>query len=88
MSKSEVIKVDVERAGSAMEFMADWVKRNPEEVMRAEAAAKDALMGLILTAVASGLVSNGSPEITQLRSKIMMAFNIGYYHGKLKSGLR
>jgi hypothetical protein len=78
----EITEVDVEKAQAAMDFMADYVQKHPEEILKAENAAKDALMGIVLTAVATGLVPNAMPITTEFRDKIYMAFNIGYYQGK------
>lgn len=80
-------EVDIIKARAAMEFMRDYVSRNREEIEKAEAAANEALMGLILTAVSTGLISNATPATTEFHAKVFMAFDIGYVHGRL-SGKR
>ena len=84
---TEIHEVDIDKAQAAMAFMQDYVSRNSEEIEKAEAAAKDGLMGLILTAVSTGLISNATPATTEFRAKVFMAFDIGYVHGRL-SGKR
>ena len=63
-----------------------YVFANLEKVKKAEALAMEPLMGLILTAVATGLVSNATPRTTELRDKIFMAFDMGYMHGAMDHG--
>jgi hypothetical protein len=81
----EIYKVDIDKAQSVMDFMTEFVAHNGEEILKAEEAAKDALMGLILTAVATGLIPNAAKETTVFRDKIFMAFDIGYTYCRLRT---
>ncbi len=83
---AEVHEVDIDKARSAMKFMSEYVTHHREEMTKAESAAKEPLMGLILTAIETGLIENASPRTTELRAKIFMAFDIGYFYGKLGAG--
>ena len=82
----EIHKVDIDKAQAAMDFMVRYIGQNAEEILKAEAAAKESLMGLILTAVRTGLIPNATEKTTELRSKIFMAFDFGYFYGKLGAG--
>lgn len=84
--QAEIHEVDIDKAQSAMKYMADYISHHSEEIAKAEAAAKETLMGLILTAVATGLIPNATKETTEFRNKIFMAFDFGYYYGKLGAG--
>lgn len=84
--QAEIHEVDIDKADSAMKFMANYVSHNQEEINKAEAAAKEPLMGLILTAIHTSLITNASKQTTELRNKIFMAFDIGYFYGKLGAG--
>ena len=84
--QSEIHKVDIDKAQAAMEYMSDYVSQHSEEVSKAEALAKESLMGLILTAVSTGLIPNATKETTEFRNKIFMAFDFGYFYGKLGAG--
>lgn len=84
--EAEIHEVDIDKAQSAMKFMADYVEHNREDMNKVEAAAKEPLMGLILTSIETGLVKNGSQELLELRMKIFMAFDIGYVYGHLGAG--
>jgi hypothetical protein len=75
--------VDIEAAQAGLDFTREYVAANLEKVKKAEAAAMEPLMGLILTAVYTGLVSNATPRTTELRDKIFMAFDMGFIHGEL-----
>ena len=86
MGEAEIHEVDIDKAQSAMKYMADYVEHNREEIAKVEKAAMEPLMGLILTSVETGLVKNGSKELVELRGKIFMAFDIGYVYGKLGAG--
>lgn len=79
-------EVDIDKAQKALKFMVDYITNNYEEISKAEAAAKGSLMGLILTAVATGLVPNATKQTTEFRNKIYMAFDIGYFFGKVGAG--
>lgn len=79
----EIHEVDIDKAQAAMKFMTDYVSRNREEIEKAEAAAQEALMGLILTAIHTRLIPNATPATTEFRAKVFMAFDIGYVHGRL-----
>ena len=63
-------EVDIDKAEASMQFLLDYVKRKQEEINKAMAAAKEPLMGLLLTSIHSGLVENGSPKLSELRGKI------------------
>ncbi len=82
----DIHDVDVDKAASALEYMAKYIRENVEEITKAKNVAKDPLMGLLLTAIHTGLITNASKQTTELRNKIMMAFDIGYFHGKLRAG--
>ena len=84
--QAEIHEVNIDKAQSALKYMSDWVSQHREEISKAEAAAKEPLMGLILTAVATGLVPNATKETTEFRNKIFMAFDFGYFYGKLGAG--
>jgi len=85
---AETHEVDIDKAQAAIEFMASYVAQNSEELNKAEAVAKESLMGLILTAVSTGLIPNATRETTEFRNKIFMAFDFGYFYGKLGAGER
>ncbi|MCJ7791991.1 MAG: hypothetical protein MUP49_06270 [Dehalococcoidia bacterium] len=82
----ESYEVNIEKAQAAMDFMTDYIKHNSEKISKAEAAAKNSLMGLILTGVETGVFNNATPQITQIRDKIFMAFDFGYFYGSNKKG--
>jgi len=75
--------VDIEAAQAGLDFTREYVAANLEKIKKAEAAAMEPLMGLILTAVYTGLVSNATPRTTEMRDKIFMAFDMGFIHGEL-----
>jgi len=83
---AEIHEVDIDKAQAAIEFMANYVAQNSEELNKAEAVAKESLLGLILTAVSTGLIPNATRETTEFRNKIFMAFDFGYYYGRLGAG--
>jgi|GEM_PF-6496598 len=84
----EIHEVDIDKASSALKFMADYISQHKEEIGKAETAAKELLMGLILTAVHTGLIPNATSQTTEFRDKIFMAFDIGFYYGKILGGGR
>jgi len=84
--QAEIHEVNIDKAQSALKYMSDYVSQHHEEISEAEASAKEPLMGLILTAVGTGLVRNATKETTEFRNKIFMAFDFGYFYGKLGAG--
>lgn len=84
--QAEVHEVDIDKAKSAMKFMADYVSHNQEEIEKAETAALEPLMGLILTSISTSLIPNAKKKTTEFRAKIFMAFDIGYFYGKMGAG--
>ncbi|KKN59523.1 hypothetical protein LCGC14_0541370 [marine sediment metagenome] len=84
--QADIHEVDIDKAEAALKFMAKYIRNNVDEITKAENVAKEPLMGLILTAIHTGLITNASKQTTELRNKIMMAFDIGYFHGKLGAG--
>jgi hypothetical protein len=75
--------VDIDKAQAAIDFMLEYISKNKEKLNKAESAAMESLMGLVLTATYTGLVRNASPQATELRDKIFMAFDIGFFHGEM-----
>ncbi len=83
---AETHEVDIDKAQSALKYMKGYISQHQEEIEKAESTAKEPLMGLILTAIHTGLITNASQQTTELRNKIFMAFDIGYFYGKLGAG--
>lgn len=74
--------VDIDKAQASIVFMLDYISKNHDKLTKAESAAKESLMGLVLTAVYTGLIRNATPQAAELRDKIFMAFDIGFFHGE------
>lgn len=80
-------RVDIDKAMSAMKFMAEYVTspENRAELDIAEAAAKEPLHGLILTGIIEGIFPGDAKSNTRVRDKLISAFDFGYYYGKYSS---
>jgi len=84
--QAEEYEVDIDKAQEAMVFMGEFARDHVEELTAAEEVAKNQIMGMVLTSVETGLVANNSHQVTELRAKLFMAFDIGYAYGRLGAG--
>jgi hypothetical protein len=77
------VEVNIDKAEEALNFVKNFASENEAELGKAEEAAKDLLYGFMLTGVQEGLFGNGSQVLSRVRDKIFMAFEAGFYYGKM-----
>ena len=82
MSHTERVNVD-----NALKIIEEMRAKttNPEAVhllSEVEAKMKDFLLGMVLTALESGLIESVPIRVDELSSKLMLAFDTGYILGR------
>lgn len=75
-------KIDIDAAMRTIEEMNNRSQELAGPLVRAEDEMKNALLGLILTSIETGLIQNTPARLEEMRGKIYVAFSMGFVKGK------